>query len=70
MLSSVVTHASGNGSRSKITTAALTELRRAVSLFKEASVFGGRAGKFLVRQRSHTERQTMYTDSDVFIAYP
>lgn len=47
MLSSVVTHASGNGSRSKITTAALTELRRAVSLFKEASVFGGRAGKFL-----------------------
>lgn len=49
MLSSVVTHASGSGSRSKITTAALTELRRAVSLFKEASVFGGRAGKFLVR---------------------
>ncbi|KAG1872941.1 fungal-specific transcription factor domain-containing protein [Suillus subalutaceus] len=47
MLSSVVTHASGSGSRSKITTAALTELRRAVSLFKEASVFGGRAGKFL-----------------------
>ncbi|KAG2098886.1 hypothetical protein BD769DRAFT_1368676 [Suillus cothurnatus] len=47
MLSSVVTHASGSGSRSKITTAALTELRRAVNLFKEASVFGGRAGKFL-----------------------
>ncbi|KAG2159283.1 fungal-specific transcription factor domain-containing protein [Suillus bovinus] len=47
LLSSVVTHASGSGSRSKITTAALTELRRAVSLFKEASVFGGRAGKFL-----------------------
>ncbi|KAG1819148.1 uncharacterized protein BJ212DRAFT_1344338 [Suillus subaureus] len=47
MLSSVVTHASGSGSRSKVTTAALTELRRAVSLFKEASVFGGRAGKFL-----------------------
>ncbi|KAG2747624.1 hypothetical protein P692DRAFT_20954353 [Suillus brevipes Sb2] len=47
MLSSVVTHASGNGSRSKIITAALTELRRAVSLFKEASDFGGRAGKFL-----------------------
>ncbi|KAG1721461.1 hypothetical protein EDB19DRAFT_1898323 [Suillus lakei] len=36
-----------DGSRSKITTAALTELRRAVALFKEASVFGGRAGKFL-----------------------
>lgn len=47
LLSSVVTHASGSGSRSKITTAALTELRRAVSLFKEASVFGGRAGQFL-----------------------
>ncbi|KAG1737552.1 fungal-specific transcription factor domain-containing protein [Suillus paluster] len=47
MLSSVVTHASGSGSRSKITTAALTELRRAVNLFKEASAFGGRAGKFL-----------------------
>ncbi|KAG1778723.1 fungal-specific transcription factor domain-containing protein [Suillus placidus] len=47
MLSSVVTHASGSGSQSKITTVALTELRRAVSLFKEASVFGGRAGKFL-----------------------
>ncbi|KAG1900118.1 fungal-specific transcription factor domain-containing protein [Suillus fuscotomentosus] len=47
LLSSVVTHASGSGSRSKITTAALTELRRAISLFKEASVFGGRAGQFL-----------------------
>ncbi|OAX37130.1 hypothetical protein K503DRAFT_771795 [Rhizopogon vinicolor AM-OR11-026] len=47
MLSSVVTHASGNGARSKITTAALTELRRAVDLFREGSAFGGRAGKFL-----------------------
>lgn len=48
MLSSVVTHASGNGARSNITTASLTELRRAVDLFREASTFGGRAGKFLV----------------------
>ncbi|KAJ8597723.1 hypothetical protein M405DRAFT_836258 [Rhizopogon salebrosus TDB-379] len=47
MLSSVVTHASGAGSRSKVTTAALTELRRAIDLFREASPYGGRAGKFL-----------------------
>jgi len=48
MLSSVVTHASGSGARSKITAASLTELRRAVDLFREASAFGGRAEKFLV----------------------
>ncbi|KAH7882993.1 hypothetical protein F5I97DRAFT_1815347 [Phlebopus sp. FC_14] len=47
MLASVVTHASGSGARSKITGAALSELRRAVDLFKEASLHGGRAGKFL-----------------------
>ncbi|KAH7912868.1 fungal-specific transcription factor domain-containing protein [Hygrophoropsis aurantiaca] len=47
MLASVVTHASGSGAKSKITSAALLELRRAVDLFKQASVHGGRAGKFL-----------------------
>jgi hypothetical protein len=52
MLSSVVTHASGAGSRSKVTTAALTELRRAIDLFREASPYGGRAGKFLVSTRN------------------
>ncbi|KIK97941.1 hypothetical protein PAXRUDRAFT_9870 [Paxillus rubicundulus Ve08.2h10] len=47
MLASIVTHATGSGTRSKITSAAITELRRAVDLFKEASTYGGRAGKFL-----------------------
>ncbi|KAF9224847.1 hypothetical protein BS17DRAFT_779132 [Gyrodon lividus] len=47
MLASIVTHASGSGARSKITSAALTELRRAVDLFEEASRHGGRAVKFL-----------------------
>ncbi|KAH0831116.1 hypothetical protein J3R83DRAFT_13682 [Lanmaoa asiatica] len=63
MLASVVTHASGAGTRSKTTGAAMTELRRvssetlcvsrltkylqAVDLFREASTYGGRAVKFL-----------------------
>ncbi|KIJ16385.1 hypothetical protein PAXINDRAFT_75585 [Paxillus involutus ATCC 200175] len=49
MLASIVTYATGSGTRSKITSAAITELRRAVDLFKEASTYGGRAGKFLAR---------------------
>ncbi|KAG0703549.1 fungal-specific transcription factor domain-containing protein [Suillus ampliporus] len=64
MLSSVVTHASGSGSRSKITTAALTELRRAVNLFKEASAFGGRAGKFLpILERLLQKAEQAYSTS-------
>ncbi|KAF8128761.1 hypothetical protein EV363DRAFT_1340522, partial [Boletus edulis] len=37
----------GAGTRSKTTSAAMTELRKAVDLFKEASTYGGRAVKFL-----------------------
>ncbi|EGO26826.1 hypothetical protein SERLADRAFT_355454 [Serpula lacrymans var. lacrymans S7.9] len=47
MLASVVTHAIGSGAKSKITSAALLELRMAVDLFEMASVHGGRAVKFL-----------------------
>ncbi|KAH7921473.1 hypothetical protein BV22DRAFT_1038640 [Leucogyrophana mollusca] len=60
MLASVVTHASGSGAKSKITSAALSELRRAVDLFHEASVHGGRAGKFLpiLQRLLHKAEQT------------
>ncbi|KAI6096181.1 fungal-specific transcription factor domain-containing protein [Pisolithus croceorrhizus] len=47
VLSSVVTHTTSKGARSKITSAALAEFRRAVDLFKDASTYGSRAGKFL-----------------------
>ncbi|KAI6145257.1 fungal-specific transcription factor domain-containing protein [Pisolithus tinctorius] len=47
VLSSVVTHTTSRGTRSKVTSAALAGFRRAVDLFKDASTYGSRAGKFL-----------------------
>ncbi|EIW79658.1 hypothetical protein CONPUDRAFT_144866 [Coniophora puteana RWD-64-598 SS2] len=47
MLASIITHATGAGTKSKMTSAALTELRRAVDLFEEGAKYGGRAVKFL-----------------------
>ncbi|KIJ63588.1 hypothetical protein HYDPIDRAFT_175933 [Hydnomerulius pinastri MD-312] len=62
MLASVVTHASGSGTRLPITAAALTELRRAVDLFKEASAHGGRAVKFLpILQRLLQKAEQAYS---------
>ncbi|KAI9458513.1 hypothetical protein HD554DRAFT_2029584 [Boletus coccyginus] len=75
MLASVVTHASGAGTRSKTTGAAMTELRKAVDLFREASVYGGRAVKFLpilqrllqkAEQVYNTAKPAVVRNSDIF----
>ncbi|KAL4076862.1 fungal-specific transcription factor domain-containing protein [Scleroderma yunnanense] len=64
MLSSVVTHATGQGMRSKVTGIALAELRRAVHLFQGASEYGSRAGKFLpILQRLLQKAEQAYKTS-------
>lgn len=64
MLSSVVTHATGKGTRSKVTSVALAELRRAVNLFERASAHGSRAGKFLpILQRLLQKAELAYKAS-------
>ncbi|KAI6038583.1 fungal-specific transcription factor domain-containing protein [Pisolithus marmoratus] len=64
ILSSVVTHTTLSGTRSKFTTAALVEFRRAVGLFKEASAYGSRAGKFLpILQRILQKAEQAYKTS-------
>ncbi|KAF8557495.1 hypothetical protein OG21DRAFT_1407050 [Imleria badia] len=75
MLASIVTHASGAGTRSKTTGAAMTEFRKAVDLFKEASTYGGRAVKFLpilqrllqkADQAYSTAKPAVVRNSDIF----
>lgn len=48
MIASIVTRATGIGLKSKVTSAALIQLRSACELFENASAYGGRAMKFLV----------------------
>ena len=49
MLASIVTRATGIGLKSKVTSAAMLQLKSACELFAEAASYGGRAVKFLVK---------------------
>ncbi|KAG5643330.1 hypothetical protein DXG03_001180 [Asterophora parasitica] len=61
MLASVVT----NGSQSKVAPAALVELRTACELFQQASVYGGRAVKFLpIMERLQMKAQQTFLDTN------
>lgn len=55
ILGSVVINATGNGIKTKVTSAAMLQLRSACELFENAAAYGGRAVKFLVSPRSHGE---------------